>query len=191
MSFKKIKKYLKSNDSNLSMVLGLIVIIIVGFFIINNFNGSKTGEIIPSIGTEREVELGLNQKYTVQKGDDLWKIAEKNLSSGYDWKKIADINNIKAPYTIETGQELIIPKSEAITTLPKPTLKPTSFPITEKETIEKPISSETYVVVKGDNLWNIAVRSYGDGYKWVDIAKANNLKNPDIIHSGNVFVIPR
>ncbi|QQS38540.1 LysM peptidoglycan-binding domain-containing protein [Candidatus Woesebacteria bacterium] len=53
------------------------------------------------------------------------------------------------------------------------------------------IEGETYTVVRGDNLWKIAERAYGDGYKWVDIAKANKLVNPSIIHAGNVFVIPR
>jgi nucleoid-associated protein YgaU len=45
--------------------------------------------------------------------------------------------------------------------------------------------------VKGDSLWKIAVRAYGDGYKWVSIAKANKLVNPNLIHSGNVLTLPR
>ena len=53
------------------------------------------------------------------------------------------------------------------------------------------IVEETYTVVEGDSLWDIAVRSYGDGYQWVKIAKANNLANPDLIYPGNVFKIPR
>lgn len=53
------------------------------------------------------------------------------------------------------------------------------------------IDGTSYTVQKGDYLWDIAVRAYGDGYRWVDIARANNLSNPDIIHSGNVFAIPR
>lgn len=53
------------------------------------------------------------------------------------------------------------------------------------------ITGTKYTVKAGDNLWNIAVRAYGNGYKWVEIAKANNLANPRIIHSGNVFIIPR
>jgi nucleoid-associated protein YgaU len=40
-------------------------------------------------------------------------------------------------------------------------------------------------------LWTIAVRAYGDGYKWTEIAKANKLVNPNLIHPGNVFVLPR
>jgi len=53
------------------------------------------------------------------------------------------------------------------------------------------ISGNSYTVVKGDDLWDIAVRAYGDGYKWVEIARANKLVNPDVIHPGNVFTLPR
>ncbi len=48
----------------------------------------------------------------------------------------------------------------------------------------------TYQVVKGDTLWSIAIKVYGDGYRWPEIAKANKLQNPNLIHSGNIFVIP-
>lgn len=46
-------------------------------------------------------------------------------------------------------------------------------------------------MVKGDHLWGIAVRAYGDGYKWVEIARENNLVNPNLIHPGNVLSLPR
>lgn len=49
----------------------------------------------------------------------------------------------------------------------------------------------THTVAVGEDLWKIAEQYYGDGYKWVDIAKANKLVNPGVIHAGNVFVIPR
>jgi nucleoid-associated protein YgaU len=53
------------------------------------------------------------------------------------------------------------------------------------------ITGNTYTVVKGDNLWDIAVRAYGDGFRWPDIARANHLANPRLIHPGNFFIIPR
>ncbi|HUV71729.1 MAG TPA: LysM peptidoglycan-binding domain-containing protein [Clostridia bacterium] len=46
-------------------------------------------------------------------------------------------------------------------------------------------------MVKGDTLWDISVRAYQDGYRWVEIAEANNLSNPNIIHPGNALTIPR
>lgn len=32
-----------------------------------------------------------------------------------------------------------------------------------------------YSVVAGDSLWKIAVKKYGNGYKWTEIAKANSI----------------
>jgi nucleoid-associated protein YgaU len=76
------------------------------------------------------------------------------------------------------------------TQVPRPTAKPAPKATTTVVSGAK-INGNSYTVVKGDNLWEIAVRAYGDGYKWTEIAKANKLANPDIIHSGNKFTLPR
>lgn len=55
---------------------------------------------------------------------------------------------------------------------------------------EEKSNQKTYTVKKGDNLWMIAEKQYGSGYNAVDIAKANKIKNPDIIEVGSVFTIP-
>jgi nucleoid-associated protein YgaU len=48
----------------------------------------------------------------------------------------------------------------------------------------------TYTVVRGDSLSSIAQKIYNDGNLWTLIASANNLANPQVIHAGNVLVIP-
>lgn len=58
-----------------------------------------------------------------------------------------------------------------------------------------PINSSTnsgryYTVVKGDTLWAIAQRFYGNGNRYPEIAKANNIPNPNIIHVGQKLFIP-
>jgi len=75
------------------------------------------------------------------------------------------------------------------TETPMATQTPT--PTEEPEGMQQEIQGEEYTVVHGDTLWDIAVRAYGDGYRWVDIARANDLDNPDVIHTGNVFTLPR
>lgn len=54
-------------------------------------------------------------------------------------------------------------------------------------------SFNSYTVVSGDNLWNIASSSsiYGDPYKWPLIYKANKSKisDADLIYPGQVFDI--
>lgn len=48
-----------------------------------------------------------------------------------------------------------------------------------------------YTVKDGDTLFNIANTYYQDGYQYPEIAKANNLTNPDAISAGQVLEIPK
>ncbi|HEY1013007.1 MAG TPA: LysM peptidoglycan-binding domain-containing protein [Herpetosiphonaceae bacterium] len=50
----------------------------------------------------------------------------------------------------------------------------------------------TYTVVGGDSLSKIAKRFYGDAMQWKKIYEANRdkISNPDLIHPGQVFIIP-
>ena len=48
----------------------------------------------------------------------------------------------------------------------------------------------SYTVVSGDCLWNISYHFYGTGAKFTRIAEANGLKDPYLIHIGQVLVIP-
>lgn len=52
---------------------------------------------------------------------------------------------------------------------------------------------QSYTVEKGDTLWKIAKHFYGDGSKYPVIFQANTdqLKNPDLIHPGQVLKIPQ
>lgn len=47
-----------------------------------------------------------------------------------------------------------------------------------------------YTVVRGDTLWAIAQKFYGNGSRYPEIAKANNISNPDLIHAGQKLLIP-
>lgn len=49
---------------------------------------------------------------------------------------------------------------------------------------------EDYTVVKGDNLWRIAKNKLGDGTKYKELAKINNIKNPNLIYPGQVIKFP-
>lgn len=52
--------------------------------------------------------------------------------------------------------------------------------------------NKTYTVVKGDCLWNIAKKFYGNGSQYTKIYNANTdkIKNPNLIYPGQVLVIP-
>ncbi len=49
---------------------------------------------------------------------------------------------------------------------------------------------EKYTVKTGDTLGSIAKKFYKDPLKYKDIAKANNISNPDLISVGQVLLIP-
>lgn len=61
------------------------------------------------------------------------------------------------------------------------------------ETSPVPANNQTYTVVKGDCLWNIAKKIYGDGAKYTVIYDANRdvvSGSPNLIYPGQVLIIP-
>jgi len=139
-------------------------------------------------------------KYVVKKGDTLWKIAEKAYKSGYNFKDVVAYNKISNPNTIVAGQVLLLP-----TVIPGLPTDPTALAqggvggpeiqgdIAPDGAMTAPVTntSPSYTVVKGDTLWSIAERSFGDGFSWKEIAKANNVSDPTKLEPGTVLVIPR
>ncbi len=71
---------------------------------------------------------------------------------------------------------------------------PSEYKAVEVNTSEttNPKSTGTYTVVKGDSLWAIAKKYYGDGSKYPKIYNANKdkIKNPSLIYPGQVLTIP-
>jgi putative chitinase len=197
---KSLLKTIKLNESTLSLLFGAVTVILIGILVFRMYK-SNTPEITKEaeqteVKTEQvgdvKVEVKedgkkypteLPEKYTVEKGDYLWKIAEKFYGSGYNWTEIAKANNLNNPGSLAAGQELKLPKVAVITV--EKTVTVASAPKAES------ISGDSYTVVKGDHLWGIAVRAYGDGYKWTEIAKANNITHPSYIEVGDVLKLPR
>ncbi|OGH06059.1 MAG: hypothetical protein A2W22_04020 [Candidatus Levybacteria bacterium RBG_16_35_11] len=169
-------------ESYISLLLGIVVVVVafvLVFTIVRNKNYNV--QTTSSVDTEETGMKALPKSYEVKSGDDLWKISEKIYGSGYNWVDLAKTNNIKNPDIIFSGTKLSVPNV-------KPKIVKTDQ---LNDNAANAIKSDTYKVQKGDYLWEIAVRAYGDGFKWVDIAKKNNLTNPDLIFSGNVLKIPR
>ena len=59
-----------------------------------------------------------------------------------------------------------------------------------KHDIEVNAKSQKYTVQSGDSLSKIARHFYGDAQKFMVIAKANNIDNPDLIKVGEELEIP-
>lgn len=152
------------------MAFGAIVIFIVGSLVVTYLKGNKGS--IPQELLNQPNSVEMTQKiHKVVKGENLWQLSVKYYGDGFKWVDIATENKLANASIIEEGQELVIPNL--------------------KKEDTKAITSTSYEVQKGDTLWDIAVRSYGDGYAWVKIASENKLVNPNIIHSGNILILTR
>lgn len=189
MDLKKLLKAVKLSEQTVSTILGALVIIVIGIFIFNYFQKNQTQVTNQAATTTNEekvklveeegklVPQGLPTTHKVAANENLWTIAEKYYSSGYNWVDIAKENKLVNANKLLVGQELNLPKVAVRQVV--------------KVEVENAITASSYTVLKGDHLWNIAIRAYGDGYQWVKIAKENNLSNPNRILPGQVLTLPR
>lgn len=173
-----------------------IILILIGVLYVRQGAWTPTNQpdITITRGTDSKASKPAvtGQTYTVQTGDTLWSIAEEAYGSGFNAHDISEANKLTNPGAIEIGQRLMIPSVEArdptrgevasgtFTTAPTPT----SLPQPSQN------RSGDYVVVQGDYLWKIAETQLGNPYRWVEIARLNNLANPDLIYPGNRFTLP-
>lgn len=75
--------------------------------------------------------------------------------------------------------------SKPVAKTPAPTRSTVSSPAPKQQ-------NKTYTVVRGDCLWNIAKKFYGNGSQYTKIYNANRgkIKNPNLIYPGQVLTIP-
>lgn len=73
-----------------------------------------------------------------------------------------------------------------------PAVGPVSGGVRPAPAAPAPAPQRTHTVVKGNTLWAIAQRYYGNGVLWPRIFDANRskIKDPHWIYPGQVFVIP-
>lgn len=206
---KNILKFFKMNENTISTLMGAVVIVVIAGLIFNYFRTAnlKTWQGIllndQETATTTKGEDVTNDKllttYKVVKGDDLWHISEKYYKSGYNYVDIIKENNLSAKGVITPGMELRIPKVEAkkLTVVePKKeiVISDEGDVVKEGSKTEGAGTIETgeYTTQKGDSYWKIAVRAYGDGYKWTKIywANRNLFANPDLIFTGVKITIP-
>ena len=199
---KQLLKTIKLNESMLSVIFGMITVVLIGILVFRMYQGNKpeitsdadTTSVPQATETVGEVAVEVKETgekfvvdqpetYTVQTGDHLWMIAEQVYGSGYNWVDIAKENELVNPSVVTSGQTLRLPKVAV-----REIVKPATATISP----EMPkIEGDSYTVVKGDNLWNICVRAYSDGYKWTEVSKFNQLVNASLIEVGQVIKLPR
>jgi nucleoid-associated protein YgaU len=86
---------------------------------------------------------------------------------------------------IEPEEDLISAKEDFIVITPEPVVP--EIPEPKEEAVPEDI---IYRIKWGDTLWDLADSYYQNPWLYKKIAKANNIKNPDVIISGTDIVIP-
>lgn len=129
--------------------------------------------------------------YTVQKGDTLFKIAEKELGQGTRYTELALLNKLKSADHIEIGQVLRLGDQQNVEN------KQSNTQVITKDSEGKIASGvttgKTYTVQKGDSLWAISQTQLANPYSWTELYKANKAvigSNPNLIYPGTVLQIP-
>lgn len=121
----------------------------------------QVGQIL--IIKETEIPPSTNTTtYIVQKGDSLWSIANKFNTTV---ENLRNLNRLTSD-TLQIGQELIVPN---------------------ENNEEKPETTISYTVKKGDSLWKIAQTMLNDGSRYKEIAEKNNIVNPNKIQVGQIL----
>lgn len=220
MAIKKQENTILDTIKNnyVSAIIGLVIVILGIGYISNSLSTKNKALNNEANQNQEQVEGDLDtisgRSYKVRKGDTLWSIAEAKYQSGYNYTDIVTANKLRSANSIEVGQVLTLPDVPSklntvkkiqvkvqVTVKPtlKPSIKPSLTPLPTqiaKQTTPQPkisITGTSYTIQKGDHLWGIAVRAYGDGYKWTKIWNANKkmISNPNLIYAGNKLVLPR
>src|SRR3989338_9631415 len=176
----------KVKENYLSVALGILVFLVAVTLVFRS--GNSTNQPSP----EKE-ETPKVRTYTVKKGDSVSSIARDQLGSMDYTDELVRANNIKNPDQIDVGIVLVLPEisgqvardEEKPTTAPTQVIKPTLVPQIVS------ITGNEYTVKKGDTLFLIAQRAYGDGYTYPTLVKANKLRNANRIEVGMILKIPR
>lgn len=180
-----LQRSLKSPDAILSMIIGLVVILSIGYAIITTIRTNRATqqeELRKAEEQKKLEEARLPKDIVVKEGENLWVISETYYKTGYNWVDIAEANKLENPDLIYPDQKLTIPdvmprivEEGDITPQAASTVRP---------------KDPTYKVVSGDTLWDISIKEYGDGFHWPDIATKNQIPNPDLIFPEAVFQMP-
>jgi len=122
-------------------------------------------------------------KYTVKKGDSLWKVAKMFDVSV---NELAAFNNIDPKSSLKSGQTLQIPPAGLAQPRDIPSV---SAPSTAKtsDKASAPVSGSTYTVKSGDSLWTVAKKNHTSVKK---LAEANNLSSEASLKVGQKLTIP-
>jgi LysM repeat protein len=124
--------------------------------------------------------------YTVQPGDNLYRIAIANDFS-LDAVRDANPDLVGDAPILQVGQVINLPNCGDSVSAPAPTQPAAASSSTPPPNSTAPAGGQTYVVQPGDTLLAIANRF---NLTVRDLVEANSLANPDRLSVGQVLIIP-
>lgn len=145
--------------------------------------------------------LDVNKTYTLAShnymlkdaGDGYTMFGTKNVKVLQD--EVMIDNQVLINYIVNNlggvvGAEYAAPQGR-ITIKTAPVVEPQPEPKPEPKPEPTPApSGDTYTVVAGDCLWNIAYKLYGTGTLYTKLAEANKIADPYIIYIGQILTVP-
>jgi nucleoid-associated protein YgaU len=120
------------------------------------------------IAVKQDADLATSDRVLVQKGDSLWKLAEKHLGNGARWPELAKLNpEISDPNIVRIGEWVRVSEEK-----------------------RDPAKHEV-VVQPGDTLSKVAQAEFGNARALRCIAEANpSLQAVDRIYPGETLILP-
>nr|WP_246118735.1 peptidoglycan DD-metalloendopeptidase family protein [Azomonas agilis] len=100
--------------------------------------------------------------HTVRQGDTLWSIA---FRYGWDWKDLAQANNLKPPYVIYPGQQLRFDGGSG-TIAPQPTVAASASPTTVRPNVAPTSVAPVAPVVPVVTTTPVAGKASASGWAW-------------------------
>ncbi|MCB1462081.1 MAG: 5'-nucleotidase C-terminal domain-containing protein [Nitratireductor sp.] len=129
-------------------------------------------------------------------GGDNYALFRDNGTNAYDYGPgmedvVAEYLAAHNPYTPYTDGRIVKGDKLEMAMTEKPMAKEEMAEKPATETMEKPMATGDYVIQRGDNLWNLAKKTYGDGRMWKKIRDANGVKRVRQLQIGDTIVIPQ
>jgi LysM repeat protein len=128
------------------------------------------------------------RRYTIQPGDSLTKISKRFYGNGKLYYRIVKANRdvLPNPDVLPLGVTIVIPAKDAPVASASPVRSRTP------PSASRAGSAKTYVVKKGETLYQIAKKTLGKGSRYPEIFRANRdkLATPDAVKAGMTLQIP-
>jgi nucleoid-associated protein YgaU len=145
----------------------------------------------PAVDRKPAGRPAAGQRYVVQPGDTLDRIARRLYEGSVSWKEIFQANpDLADPSKIKVGDALLLPVAVEASLLPEAPEQPAIQPALLE--FKKLTSIDEYTVQRGDTLMNIALAHYGSKSAWREILDANEdrIIGKDRIRVGQTLKLP-